>query len=338
MKIKKEKEETHEQTTVSDILKSLNKKYGDGFVTIPGTGPTNIGVDAIPSGSIKLDQALGCGGYPRGRITEVFGINSGGKTTLLLHAIASAQKMGLTTAFIDAEAALDFELAQSMGVDLSKLVLVQSGCAEELLQILCDLAETGQFGLIGLDSVAALVPKAELEGDMDQQHMGASARILGRALRKLVGVTAKTNTCIMFVNQLRANLSGFGSDTITPGGYALKFFSSVRLDVRNIGQLKRGEEVYGNTTKIKVVKNKLAPPLRTVEIELIFGKGFNFAGELLDIAVEAGIISKSGAWFSYGNTQIGQGKIQACEWLEQHSEVKEQVLNLGVVADAQKAD
>lgn len=277
-------------------------------------------VDVIPTGSFKLDKALGVGGVPRGRIVEVYGPEGGGKTTVSLSIIHNAQQMGLKAAFIDAEHALDPNLAKSMGVNMRELLVSQPDSAEQALEIIEMLVMSGSLAVVVLDSVAALVPKAELEGEMGEAHMGLQARLMSQALRKLVAVTAKSNTTVIFINQLRQKIGVFfGSPDVTTGGKALKFYSSVRLDVRTSSHIKNGEDVIGNNTKIIVVKNKLAPPYKTVETELYFGKGFNRTAELLDCAIDAGIVEKNGSWLSYNGERLGLGRAAALEILTTNS-------------------
>ena len=276
----------------------------------------------IPTGSLALDAALGVGGIPRGRITEIYGPEASGKTTLALHVIAEAQKVGGLAAFIDAEHALDAVYASHLGVDVDALLVSQPDTGEQALDIVEVLVRSGALDVIVVDSVAALVPKAELEGDMGDAPMGMQARLMSQGLRKLTAVISKAHTSVIFINQLRQKIGVvFGNPEVTTGGNALKFYSSVRLDVRRTNALKRGEEVIGNRTRVRVVKNKLAPPFRQAEFDMLYGQGMSRTGELLDLALQQGFIEKKGSWFAYNSTQIGQGREQAKAFLQASSEV-----------------
>ena len=301
--MKKEKEKTLDQ-----VLADIEKQFGKGAIMKLGEkGVKNI--DVVSSGSIALDQALGVGGYPKGRIIEVFGPESSGKTTIALHAIAEVQKTGGRAAFIDAEHALDPVYAKKLGVDTDELLLSQPDTGEQALEIVEALVRSEAMSIIVIDSVAALVPQAEIEGEMGDSHVGLQARLMSQALRKLSGVINKTNTICIFINQLREKVGiMFGNPETTPGGRALKFYSTIRLDVRRSEQIKAGSDVVGNRTVIKVVKNKVAPPFKTAEVEIMYGEGISRIGEVIDIASNMGIIDKSGAWFSYKGEKIGQGK------------------------------
>ncbi len=304
--MKKEKDKTLEQ-----VLADIEKQFGKGAIMKLGEkGVRNI--DVVSSGSLALDQALGVGGYPKGRIIEIFGPESSGKTTIALHAIAEVQKTGGRAAFIDAEHALDPVYAKKLGVDTDELLLSQPDTGEQALEIVEALVRSQAMSIIVIDSVAALVPQAEIEGEMGDSHVGLQARLMSQALRKLGGIVNKTNTICIFINQLREKVGVmFGNPETTPGGRALKFYSTVRLDVRRAEQIKVGTDVLGNKTVIKVVKNKVAPPFKTAEVEIMYGEGISKTGEIIDIASNIGIIDKSGAWYSYKGEKIGQGKENA---------------------------
>ena len=304
--MKKEKDKTLDQ-----VLADIEKQFGKGAIMKLGEkGVRNI--DVVSSGSLALDQALGVGGYPKGRIIEIFGPESSGKTTIALHAIAEVQKAGGRAAFIDAEHALDPVYAKKLGVDTDELLLSQPDTGEQALEIVEALVRSEAMSIIVIDSVAALVPQAEIEGEMGDSHVGLQARLMSQALRKLGGIVNKTNTICIFINQLREKVGVmFGNPETTPGGRALKFYSTVRLDVRRAEQIKVGSDVLGNKTIIKVVKNKVAPPFKTAEVEIMYGEGISKTGEIIDIASNLGILDKSGAWYSYKGEKIGQGKENA---------------------------
>jgi recombination protein RecA len=302
---------------LAQIAQQLEKKNGTGSVVVLGSRAAES-IPVIPTGSLLLDHALGCGGLPRGRIIEIFGPESSGKTTLALHAIAETQKQGGYAGFVDVEHALDAGYAAKLGIDPERVLLSQPDYGEQALDITQSMVASGQIDLVVLDSVAALVPKAELDGEMGDTFVGVHARLMSQALRKLTGLAATSNCTIIFINQIREKIGVmFGSPETTPGGRALKFFASQRLDVRRISSVKDGDEVRGNRVKVKVVKNKMAAPFREVEFEVRFGKGIDRLGEVVDAATEQGIIQKSGSWFSFGEQRLGQGREQAREALDQ---------------------
>ena len=303
-------------------LGQIEKQFGKGAIMLMGDAASKIQVSVIPTGCIELDSALGVGGVPRGRIVEIYGPESSGKTTIALHIVAEAQKMGGLCVFIDAEHALDPVYAQKLGVDLDKLYVSQPDNGEQALDIADALVRSGAIDVIVVDSVAALVPKAELEGDMGDSHVGLQARLMSQALRKLAGVVGKSHACVIFINQLRDKVGVvYGSPETTTGGKALKFFASVRLDVRKADVLKKGNDAIGNRTRIKVVKNKVAPPFRVAEFDIIYGEGVSKEGSILDMAVNNKLISKTGAWFSYGDIRIGQGRENARSFLKDNPEL-----------------
>jgi len=307
-------------------LKQIEKDFGKGSVMILGENQTDTSVEAIPSGSISLDAALGIGGYPKGRIIEIYGPESGGKTTLALEAIASCQKMGGFAAFIDAEHALDPKYAKQLGVDFDSLILSQPDSGEQALEIADTLAKSSAVDMIVVDSVAALVPEAEIRGDMGDQLVGAQARLMSQAMRKLAGALSTNKCTCIFINQIREKVGVmFGNPETTPGGRALKFFSSIRIEIRKGDQIKDGTDISGSFAKIKIVKNKVAAPFKSCEIEIVFGEGISQTGEIVDMGSELGIIIKSGAWYSYNGDKIGQGREAAKKYLVENPEVMKEI-------------
>ena len=317
---------SYERKKALDIaMAQIEKNFGKGSVMKLGE-IGNVSVDSIPSGALSLDVALGIGGFPRGRIIEVFGPESSGKTTVALHAIAEAQKMGGIAAFIDAEHALDPVYAKNLGVDVDNLIVSQPDTGEQALEIAEQLIRSGAVDIITIDSVAALVPKAEIDGEMGDSHVGLQARLMSQALRKLTGVLSKSKTVAIFINQLREKVGVmFGNPETTPGGRALKFYASVRLDVRKQEAIKINGEVMGSRTKVKVVKNKVAPPFREAVFDIVYGKGISKSGCVLDLATDLDIIDKSGAWFSYNGQKIGQGRENAKQFLEDNPSIMEEI-------------
>mgnify|MGYP000490784883 CR=1 FL=1 len=308
-------------------LGQIEKQFGKGSVMKLGEKPS-LDIDVIPSGSICLDAALGIGGYPKGRIIEIYGPESSGKTTLALSVIAQAQKRNGTCAFIDAEHALDPSYAKKIGVDIENLLVSQPDSGEQALEIADTLVRSGAIDVMVVDSVAALVPKAELEGEMGDAHMGLQARLMSQALRKLTATVARSNTLIIFINQIRMKLGVmFGSPETTTGGNALKFYASVRMDIRRVGAIKDKDEVIGSQTRVKIVKNKVAPPFKTVDFDIMYGEGISKTGELIDLGVKSGIIEKAGAWFSYNGDKIGQGRENAKRYLTENPAVAEEIEN-----------
>ncbi len=306
-------------------LKQIEKQYGKGAVMRMGERPSVIS-DVISSGSIAIDSALGIGGYPKGRVVEIYGVEASGKTTLALHAIAEAQKAGGIAAFIDAEHALDSVYAKNLGIDIDNLYVSQPDTGEQALEIVEMLVRSASVDVVVIDSVAALVPKAEIEGDMGDSHMGLQARLMSQALRKLTAVISKSNTCVIFINQVRFKIGiVFGNPMTTPGGLALKFHSSIRLQIRRVTSVKQGENDIGNLTEVKVVKNKLAPPFKKASITIYFGEGISKEGEILDIGSSLEIINKSGAWYSYNNTRIGQGRENTRIYLKENPDISAEI-------------
>lgn len=311
---------------LESAISNIEKQFGKGSIMKLGESNANMNVEAIPTGSLSLDIALGLGGVPRGRVVEVYGPESSGKTTVALHMVAEVQKRGGIAGFIDAEHALDPVYAKNIGVDIDNLYISQPDSGEQALEITETMVRSGAVDIIIVDSVAALVPKAEIDGDMGDSHVGLQARLMSQALRKLTPVVSKNNCVVIFINQLREKVGVmFGNPETTTGGRALKFYSSVRLDVRRIETLKQGGEVIGNRTRVKVVKNKVAPPFKEAEFDIMFGKGISAVGDILDLAANVGIVQKSGAWFAYNDNKIGQGRENAKQFLTEHPDILEEV-------------
>jgi recombination protein RecA len=324
---------------VETAMAQIERQFGKGAIMKLGTKEV-IDVPVIPSGSLALDRALGIGGYPRGRVIEIFGPESSGKTTLALHAVAEAQRQGGVAAFIDAEHALDTVYARKMGVNCDEILVSQPDTGEQALEIADMLVRSGGVDIVVIDSVAALVPKAEIEGEMGDSHMGLQARLMSQALRKLAGNVGKTKTCLVFINQIRMKIGViFGNPETTTGGNALKFYASIRLDIRRTGSIKEGQDVTGNRTKVRVVKNKMAPPFREAEFDITYGEGISRIGDLLDMGAEAGIIEKSGSWYSYNGERIGQGRENVKKFITENPGMYDEILikvrkTLGLTKDA----
>jgi len=319
-------EEKGKQKALDLAVSQIEKSFGKGSIMMLGAHEVGQGVEVIPTGSLSLDIALGVGGVPRGRVIEVYGPEASGKTTLALTIVANAQKQGGVAAFIDAEHALDPTYARALGVDTDNLLISQPDTGEQALEITEMLVRSGAVDVIAVDSVAALVPRAEIEGEMGDSHVGLQARLMSQALRKLAGSIARSKTCVVFINQIRMKIGVmFGNPETTSGGRALKFYSSVRMDIRRIGALKAGDSIVGNRTKVKVVKNKVAPPFRIAEFDIIYGKGISLAGDLLDLGMEHGLVTQKGTWFSYGDLQLGQGRERARAYIEETEDVREKL-------------
>ncbi len=309
------------EKAVETAMAQIERQFGKGSIMKLGSSPI-VDVSVIPTGSLALDKALGVGGIPRGRVIEIFGPESSGKTTLALHSVAEAQRQGGIVAFIDAEHALDTSYAKKLGVDCDELLVAQPDTGEQALEITDMLVRSGAMDIIVIDSVAALVPRAEIEGEMGDSHMGLQARLMSQALRKLTGTISKTKTSVIFINQMRMKIGVvFGNPETTTGGNALKFYSSVRLDIRRIGSIKDGQEIVGNRTRVRVVKNKMAPPFMDAEFDIIYGEGISQVGDLIDTGVEAGIIEKSGSWYSFEGERIGQGRQNVRKFFKENQEL-----------------
>src|SRR5690349_2205783 len=335
-----EKEDSDKRRALEAALSQIDRAFGKGSVMKLGQREKAVDADAVSTGSLGLDIALGIGGLPRGRVIEVYGPESSGKTTLALHAVAEIQKKGGVAAYVDAEHALDPSYARKLGVDIDELLISQPDTGEQALEITDTLVRSGGVDIVVVDSVAALTPKAELEGEMGDQLPGLQARLMSQALRKLTGSISKSNTIVIFINQIRMKIGiMFGNPETTTGGNALKFYASVRLDIRRIGAIKEREDVVGNQTRVKVVKNKLAPPFKEVEFDIMYGEGISKVGELLDLGVQANVVEKSGSWFSYEGQRIGQGRENAKTFLRTNAEVADSIeakirANAGLVANA----
>ncbi len=316
------------QKALDAAVSQIEKAFGKGSIMRLGQNDASVDIEAISTGSIGIDIALGIGGMPKGRIVEIYGPESSGKTTLALSVIAQAQKKGGTCAFIDAEHALDPSYAKKIGVDIENLLISQPDAGEQALEITDTLVRSGAIDVLVVDSVAALVPKAELEGEMGDQHMGLQARLMSQALRKLTATVSRSNTLVIFINQIRMKLGVmFGSPETTTGGNALKFYASVRIDIRSIGKIKDKEDIIGTQTRVKIVKNKVAPPFKVVDFDIMYGEGISKTGELIDLGIKSGIVEKAGAWFSYKGEKLGQGRENAKLFLKEHPDVAQEIEN-----------
>ncbi|NLU40988.1 MAG: recombinase RecA [Firmicutes bacterium] len=317
---------TEKHKAVESAVSHIERQFGKGSIMRLGEASAKLQVEAIPTGALSLDIALGVGGMPRGRIVEIFGPESSGKTTVALHVVAEAQKMGGIAAYIDAEHALDPVYARRLGVDVDNLLISQPDTGEQALEICEALVRSGAIDVIAVDSVAALVPRAEIDGEMGDSHVGLQARLMSQAMRKLAGVISKSRTCAIFINQIREKVGVmFGNPEVTPGGRALKFYASIRLDIRRVETLKQGNQPIGSRTRGRVVKNKIAPPFREAEFDILYGEGISKEGSVLDVAEACGIVVKSGAWYSYGDLRLGQGKENARQFLKENPEVFKEI-------------
>ena len=338
-----DKDTMDKQRALDAALGQIERAFGKASIMKLGSRDAVMEVDVVSTGSLGLDIALGIGGLPRGRVVEIYGPESSGKTTLALHVIAEAQKGGGTCAFVDAEHALDPSYAKKLGVDIDNLLISQPDAGEQALEIADTLVRSGAIDVLVIDSVAALVPRAELEGEMGDSHVGLHARLMSQALRKLTGSISRSRCMVIFINQIRLKIGVmFGNPETTTGGNALKFYASVRLDIRRIGAIKNQDQVIGNQTRVKVVKNKMAPPFKVVDFDIMYGEGVSKTGELIDLGVQAGVVEKSGSWFSYEGQRIGQGRENAKQYLKEHDDVADQIeheirSNAGLVADAMMA-
>ncbi len=318
----------NKKKALAAALGQIEKQFGKGSIMRMGDSTVARDIEAVSTGSLGLDLALGIGGLPKGRVIEIYGPESSGKTTLTLHVIAEMQKLGGTAAFIDAEHALDPVYAEKLGVDVDNLLVSQPDTGEQALEITDSLVRSGAVDIVVVDSVAALTPKAEIEGDMGDSHMGLQARLMSQALRKLTANIKRTNTLVIFINQLRMKIGVmFGNPETTTGGNALKFYASVRLDIRRIGAIKKGDEILGNETRVKVVKNKVSPPFKQVQFDILYGQGISREGEIIDLGVKEGIIEKSGSWYAYGGKKIGQGKDNVRQYLIDNPEIAEEMMD-----------
>ena len=324
--VKKPQQEDLKNKQVDLTVKEIQEKYGDGAIMRLGE-VSHVDVDAIPTGSVSLDLALGVGGVPKGRIIEIYGPESSGKTTLCLHIVSEAQKQGGTAAFVDAEHALDPEYAKRIGVNVNQLLISQPDTGEQALDIVESLVKSNGIDVIVVDSVAALTPRAEIEGEMDQQHMGLQARLMSHALRKLTAIVAKSNTTVIFINQLRMKIGVmFGNPETTTGGMALKFYSSVRIDIRRSAQIQAGEKIVGNRTKVKIVKNKVAPPFRTCEFDILYNEGISRYADVVNAGVRYNVVTKAGSWFNYGQQKLGQGVEGSRQFLKENPKVEKEIV------------
>jgi len=321
-----EQENKQKNAAIDQALSQIEKQHGKGAIMRLGEFEQQANIAVIPTGSVSLDLALGVGGFPRGRVVEIYGPESSGKTTLALHAIANAQKAGGIAVLVDAEYAFDAKYAKGLGVDIDNLLVSQPDTGEQALEIVDTLVRSGAIDVIVIDSVAALVPAAEIEGDMGDSHVGLQARLMSQALRKLTGIISKTKTCLIFINQLRMKIGVmFGNPETTTGGNALKFYSSVRCDIRRIAPIKEGEQTIGNRTRVKVVKNKVAPPFREAEFDILYGHGISYLGDLVDLGAEQNVIEKSGSWFSYKGERLGQGREKTKEFLAENTDIRARI-------------